>query len=148
MNANASIFVSIVSIFCCFWPLGIVGLISSVMANSHFKKGNVVAAQKHLRMSKIANTMAITIGVMSIIGALLYFTFFSNYYYNDTLENQYADEQQQVDDIYEDDADNNEEEPQYKHWEDLKKGHNQDLPEAQEEASPREHHEENRDAKY
>jgi hypothetical protein len=64
---------SIIATLCCCWPFGIVGVILSIMAANHFKKGNDVEASKKLKAAKFFTFMAFLFGFLMLVGAGVYF---------------------------------------------------------------------------
>ena len=97
-QATKAVILSVISTLCCFWPLGIVALIFSAMAQSAFKRGQVAKGRKHLKYASCINSVVFIVGFLVICALLGYFLAFNYYGYgNDVTDDGVLPEEQPID---------------------------------------------------
>ncbi len=65
---------AIISIFCC-WPLAIVAIIFATQVNSKVAAGDMAGAEDASRKAKLFSYIALGIGILEIIFAIIYVVF-------------------------------------------------------------------------
>ena len=69
-NATPYLIASVAELLCCCLPLGIAGLVLSILAMNAANAGNYVEAQKHLKNAKIALIVGAIGGALIGVGWL------------------------------------------------------------------------------
>ena len=57
------LFLSVFTILCCFWPLGLVGLLKSMETRTHYQSGRFAQAETSSREARFYNKIGIAIGI-------------------------------------------------------------------------------------
>jgi|SRR6266513_2044082 len=65
---------AIISIFCC-WPLAIVAIIFATQVNSKVAAGDMAGAEDASKKAKLFSYIALGIGILEIIFAIIYVVF-------------------------------------------------------------------------